>query len=244
MMTVQEKVKSLKKTDLFSAIPAGALTQLAQTTVERQLQQDEILFTASEPARGLFVVVSGALRAFRQNPEGREQTMHVERAGATLAEVPVFDHGPYPSTVVAEEDSLVLFLSTEHVWQFLLENPQAALSALEVLAKRLRRVSALAEQLSLQEVGQRLAAMLAEEALHQAGELRDGTSFSMPLPHQRIAARLGSVREVVTRNLHRLVEEKVIDIRGHRIVVLDATALKTRARDTQRKDSGTRKSKN
>ena len=56
-----------------------------------------MLFLAGEPARGLFVIVSGSIRAFRVNAKGREQTIHVESAGATLAEVPVFDDGNYPA---------------------------------------------------------------------------------------------------------------------------------------------------
>ncbi|HEY1213045.1 MAG TPA: Crp/Fnr family transcriptional regulator [Bryobacteraceae bacterium] len=228
-MTNQDKVKSLQKTDLFGQIPADALDELAEKAVVRNIHQNEILFSAGESATGMFVVVAGTLRAFRQNPEGREQTIHVESEGATMAEVPVFDQGPYPSTVIGEENSTVLFLSKQHVRQFLLKHPEAALSALNILAKRLRHVAGLAEQLSLQDVTQRLASLLVEEAVRQKGELHDGVSFSMPLPHQRIAARLGSVREVVTRNLHKLMDEKVIAIRGHKIIVLDSRALQAKA---------------
>ena len=122
----------------------------------------------------------------------------------TFAEVPVFDNGPYPSTVMAEEESVVLFLAKEDVRRFLLQNPEAALAAVGVLAGRLRKITSLLEQLSLQEVTQRLASMLVEEAASR-GNIKDGTSFSLPDSHQRIAARLGSVREVITRGiLHRL----------------------------------------
>ena len=60
-------------------------------------------------------MLSGSVRAFRENIQGREQTIHVERAGGTLAEVAVFDGGPYPSNAIADEDSEVLLLSTEDV---------------------------------------------------------------------------------------------------------------------------------
>ncbi|MGC2161137.1 MAG: Crp/Fnr family transcriptional regulator [Silvibacterium sp.] len=228
-MKAQEKLKMLQKAELFGQVPADALKKLAGLTRERRLQRGEILFTAGDLAVGLFVIVSGTLRAFRQTLEGREQTIHVESAGATLAEVPVFDGGPYPSTVEAEEDTVTLFLPKAAIHRFLLENPEAALSALGVLARRLRHVAGLVEKLSLQDVAQRLAAMLIEEAIKQAGSLKNGTSFSMPLHHQSIAARLGSVREVITRHLNKLADEGVIAIRGHRIVVLDAEALQVRA---------------
>jgi CRP/FNR family transcriptional regulator len=228
-MKAQDKLIALQKADLFSQVPEDALKSFAELTSERRFRRGEILFTAGDIAIGLFVIVSGSLRAFRQTPEGREQTIHVETAGATLAEVPVFDGGSYPSTVEAEEDTVTLFLPKAAVRRFLLDNPEAALSALAVLAKRLRHVSGLAEKLSLQDVAQRLAAMLIEEAIAQTGDLKNGTSFSMPLHHQSIAARLGSVREVITRHLHKLVDDGVVSARGHRIVVLDAEALQLRS---------------
>lgn len=228
-MTLDERTDALRKTQLFGNAPQEALRTLAKCAIERRLQSGEILFLSGDPARGLYVAVSGSLRAFRESEEGREQTIHVERAGATFAEVPVFDDGPYPSTVIAEEESLVLFLKKDDVRRFLLENPEAALSALNLMASRLRKVTLLLEQLSLQDVAQRLAVMLMEEASAR-GKLEDGVSFSLPDSHQRIAARLGSVREVITRVLHRFIKEGIIEIRGHRTVILNAAALRAKAK--------------
>jgi CRP-like cAMP-binding protein len=229
-MTAQEKLSALAGTELFGAVNEAALFELAATARERHLTRGEVLFSAGDKANGLFVIVSGMLRAFRQTREGREQTIHVEGPGATMAEVPVFDGGPYPSTVQAEENSVVLFVPQQAMQLFLTKNPEAALAALAVLARRLRRVSGLAEQLALKDVAQRLAAMLAEEAVIQAGELKDGVSFSLSSPHQSIAARLGSVREVITRQLHKLMDDGVISVRDHRITVLDAATLLARAK--------------
>lgn len=228
-MTAQERIDVLHGTQLFGNAPVKALKSLAECAVERRLKEGEILFLSGDTARGLYVAVSGSLRAFRESEEGREQTIHVERAGATFAEVPVFDNGPYPSTVIAEEESLVLFLKKEDVRHFLLQNPESALAALGLLAGRLRRVALLLEQLSLQDVTQRLAAMLVQEAANR-GKVENGASFSLPDSHQKIAARLGSVREVITRILHRFVNERLIEIRGHRIVILNAAGLQTKAK--------------
>lgn len=228
-MKPQQRLEALRGTQLFGNASEEALKHLASHAIERHLHQGEILFVGGEVARGLYVAVSGALRAFRESEEGREQTIHVEGAGATFAEVPVFDNGPYPSTVMAEEDSVVLFLEKEIVRRFLLQNPEAALAALGVLADRLRKVTSLLEQLSLQDVAQRLAAMLLEEA-SKRGEVEDGVSFSLSAPHQRIAARLGSVREVITRILHRFANEQLIVIHGHRITILNASALRAKAK--------------
>ncbi|MGC8551153.1 MAG: Crp/Fnr family transcriptional regulator [Acidobacteriaceae bacterium] len=235
-MTLQEKLEMLLTTQLFHDVPAAALKPLARGATERHLRPGEILFLAGEPAQGLYAIVSGSMRAFRESEEGREQTIHIERAGATFAEVPVFDGGLYPSTVMAEEESVVLFLTKEDVLTFLRMNPEAALSALAVLAGRLRNMASLVEGLSLRDVMQRLSAMLLEEAERHNGKIQDGDSFSLPDSHQRLAARLGSVREVVTRHLNRLSEEGLIAIHGHRITILKVAALKAKAKRKSHRD--------
>ncbi|HEV2275150.1 MAG TPA: Crp/Fnr family transcriptional regulator [Acidobacteriaceae bacterium] len=225
-MSLEPRLQALGKCVLFHDLSREDLAGLAAHSVEHRIGPGQILFSAQEPSAGLYVVLSGSIRAFRVNIDGREQTIHVEHAGGMLAEVTVFDGGPYPSTAIAEEDSIVLFLAKEDVRRFLLEHPQTALAALSLMAKKLRTVAALAEQLALKDVGQRLASLLIEEAQHASKQLQNGISFSLPLSHAQLASRLGTVREVVSRSLQKLNQQKIIEIRGHRIVVLNVDALR------------------
>ncbi|MHB1959253.1 MAG: Crp/Fnr family transcriptional regulator [Acidobacteriaceae bacterium] len=225
VMSLQRRMDVLAKSAWFENLPAKALAELAAQGRERKLSRGQVLFTANQPAEGMYMVLSGSVRAFRENIDGREQTIHVEGVGGMLAEVPVFDGGAYPSTTMAEEDSELLFLAKEDVRRFLLQHPEAALTALAILAKKLRAVASLAEQLSLKDVTQRLATLLLEQARRKNPKLQDGVSFSMPLSHTQLASRLGSVREVVTRSLQKLVQQEIVAIHGHRIVILDLQAL-------------------
>src|ERR1051326_337958 len=134
-----DKIAGLRNTSLFGELDEKTLRALAERAVERRYARDEVLFIAGEEARGLFCIVEGAVRAFRVGADGREQVIHVERAGATVAELPVFDNGTYPSTVIAEEPSQLLFIGKKDVTRICLEHPQIALDALKVLAGRLRK---------------------------------------------------------------------------------------------------------
>lgn len=224
-MSIERRIEILAKSALFQNLPTNALAEIAARGTERKLQQGQILFNANEPADGMYVVLSGSVRAFRENMDGREQTIHVERVGGTLAEVSVFDGGPYPSTTMAEEDSELLLLAKEDVRRFMLAHPEVALTALAIMAKKLRMVASLAEQLALKDVSQRLAMLLLEEAQRKNPKLQDGNSFSLALSHTQLASRLGSVREVVSRSLQKLVQQEVLAIHGHRIVILDLETL-------------------
>ena len=220
-----DKVTALSRTALFKELDEGTLRELAARAVERRVQKDELLFVAGEKARGLYVVVEGAVRAFRESADGREQVIHVEHAGATVAEVPVFDDGAFPSTVSAETDSILLFIDKRDVRQLCLEHPQIALTALKVLAGRLRRCAELVETLSLREVGQRLARVLLAEARAGGERTGEGLAVTLSLTNQQIAARVGSVREVVSRALTRLQQDKLIALDGRRLTIPDEAAL-------------------
>ncbi|MBI1765858.1 MAG: Crp/Fnr family transcriptional regulator [Acidobacteria bacterium] len=219
------KIAALKRTALFGELAESELTALAGHAVERRLARDEILFIAGDEAQGLFVICAGALRAFREGVDGREQVIHVERAGATIAELPVFDDKPYPSTVAAEEETVVLFLDKREVRALCLRHPQIALAGLKMLAGRLRRCAELVEALSLHEVDQRLARWLLSEARLRGAKQGQTLTVTLLLTNQQIAARIGSVREVVSRALNRLQNNGLIVIEGRVIKIADEAAL-------------------
>ena len=221
----EDKIAIFRKTEMLRGLGDNALAELASQAVLKKLRRNEILFLAGEPAQGMYVIASGSIRAFRMNPDGREQIIHVERAVTTIAEVPVFDNGTYPSTTAAEEPTTVYFLNKGVVLQTAMKHPQLALSAVKLIASRLRRCAELVEILSLREVGQRLARLLIEHAQRHGKESIDGVRFNLNLTHNQLASRIGSVREVVTRMLTRLQEQGLIIYQGKEILIPDLSAL-------------------
>jgi CRP/FNR family transcriptional regulator len=222
---IADKISALRRTVLFGELKETELRALAERAIERRLKRDEILFVAGDEAAGLFVIAAGALRAFREGVDGREQVIHVERAGATIAELPVFDDQPYPSTVAAEEETVVLFLDKRDVKSLCLAHPEIALAALKLLAGRLRKCAALVEALSLREVDQRLARWLLTEARGRGRQTADGIELTLVLTNQQIAARIGSVREVVSRALSRLQQSNLIAVDGRQVTIINEQAL-------------------
>jgi CRP/FNR family transcriptional regulator len=216
-----DKISIFKRTELFRGLDEEVLRKLASHAVVKRLEPKEILFLAGEPAQGMYVIASGSMRAFRTSADGREQVIHVERAVATIAEVPVFDGGSYPSTTSAEEPTTVYFLNKRLVLQTAVEHPQLALAAVRLIASRLRRCAELVETLSLREVGQRLASLLLDEARHHGVGTDHGTRVRLRLTHNQLAARIGTVREVVTRSLIGLQEQGLIIYEGKDILIPD-----------------------
>lgn len=223
---MSEKVEALRRTALFGELDDVPMRALADRAVEKRLARGAVLFNAGERAAGLYVVVSGSLRAFRMSLDGREQVIHVEREGATIAEVPVFDGGPTPSTVAADTDAVVLFIDTHDVRRLCADHPAISMAALKVLAGRLRRCSDLVATISLDDVGQRLARFLLTEALSTGEPSGAAITFTFALTKEQIATRIGSVREVVSRAHSRLQQDGLIAVNGTRVTIPNVAALR------------------
>ena len=225
MSGTKELTRALLQTSLFGAVSAQDLEPLIEQSRLVECEAGEILFSAGDPSRGLYLVLSGRTRAYRHGPDAREQVIHEDPPGSTFPEVAVFDGEPYPSTVVAVERSRLLFLPSRLVLQFCLDHPEVALSALRSLSSRLRRATGMVEGFALRDVSQRLA----EYLLKEWNRLGDRDPFQLRHSNQEIADSIGTVREVVSRSFAKLQRMGWIRKEARAVEILDPTALQEHA---------------
>lgn len=216
----------LRKTPLFASLTDAEMQALAARTVRKRFQKDEQLFAEGDPCSGLFLVATGKVRIFKLSPSGREQILAVEGPGSSFAELPVFDGGNYPAAASALEDTEVLFISRKDFQNFCREHPDVSLKVIAVVGSRLRRLVGIIEELSFTTVRHRLIALLLRMAQESRTRSKEGIQVELTKSHQDLAAELGTVRELVSRNLGRLQAEGFLDVEGRKIVVKDLAGLK------------------
>jgi CRP-like cAMP-binding protein len=174
----------------------------------------------------LFLVASGKIRIFKLSASGREQVLAVEGPGSSFAELPVFDGGNYPAAASALEDAEVLFISRNDFQNFCREHSDVALKVIAVVGSRLRRLVGIIEELSFTTIRQRLIALILRLAKADGTPSKEGIRVEFTKSHQDLAAELGTVRELVSRNLSRLQAEGFLEVEGRKIVVKDLPGLK------------------
>lgn len=216
---------ALGAVSLFSGLSPEELRLLAAHAVRRRFAQGELLFQEGDVCNGLHVIAGGKLRIFKSSASGREQVLAVEGPGGSVAELPVFDGGTYPASVSAVEDSQILFISRDDFRRFCLEHPEVALKMLAVVGARLRRLVGIIEELSFATVRQRLVSSLVRLAQAEDRRSDGGIEFQLPGTHQDLAHQLGTVRELVSRNLMRLQAEGLVQVEGRNVKVLDLPGL-------------------
>ena len=233
-MTSLDAIATLRRVSFFAVLGEEDLSRLAGHCVVRGLRKDELLFAEGDRCEGMYVVQSGAIKIFKMADSGREQVLVIERAGSTVGELPVFDGGNLPASAAAMEDSSLLFLPKREFLSLCRQNSEVAFAVIRSLAWRFRYMTSLVEELSLKEVSHRLARFLRDRAITVGVRTRRGVEFPLDETNQQIAAEIGTVRDLVSRNLRRLVDRKIIKMERRKVIVLNMSDLEEQIAGSKR----------
>jgi CRP/FNR family transcriptional regulator, cyclic AMP receptor protein len=219
--------QTLARVALFSELEADELSFLAQHTAQRHYSGGQLVFSEGEPCAGLYVVESGHIRIFKSSTGGREHVLSIEGPGGSIAELPVFDGGTYPASAAAVGDATLLFVSKQDFHALCLAHPRVALKVLKVVGARLRRLVGIIEELSFTTVRHRLASFLLRLAQKEGARTAEGIEITLPTSNQDLASQIGTVRELVSRNLSRLQSEGLIKIDGRKVTICNWKGLES-----------------
>ena len=217
------EIEFLKSIPYFSGLSAAELEAIKRHVFEKSADRNELILLEEEPAEAVYFVVSGAVKAFKTSPEGKEQILCIMRPGDSFNDVPVFDGGPNPASAIAMSPVALYGISKTDMAILLREYPGIADNIIKVLAGRVRHFVSLVEDLSFRHVIGRIAKLLLEYATDHTVVDEEGPKPR--LTQQDMAAMVGTAREVVGRSLKALEEEGAIRMDRHRIVIVNKKAL-------------------
>jgi CRP/FNR family transcriptional regulator len=204
---------------LFAELDAAALDALASHMSERRYRPGQYVTLEGHPAEALFVVQEGRVRLSRTAPDGREQVLAIVGQGEIFNMEPLLDGGPTPATARAMSPVRALLLSDRALMPLIREFPELALALMRQMAEQLREQAVLIEDLGFRSVRARLARILLAEA----------ASGTAQLTQAELAARAGTVREIVGRTLRQMSDERLVALKRGQVIVLDAAGLERAA---------------
>ncbi len=219
-------IATLRRVPLFTDLSEDELSIVAQRVISREYEAGVILFLEGDVCRELLIVKEGRVKLLKTSPNGRQQLIGMERAGNSLSEVPVFDGDTHATTAKAASPVVLLCIDAEHFRGICLRHPKVALKVIKVLGHRLRRMGELVEHLSFSTVRGRLVAYLVHLAEESGRPSDTGIIFELHENNEELAARLGTVRELVSRNLGRLYSDGLIHMKRRTVTIPSLTALK------------------
>lgn len=202
----------LRGNEYFDDLSEIMLKDISEHMHLREYQRGDVLFWEGDPCNGLHIVEHGSAKIFKLSPQGRQYIVRILQEGDTFAEVPAFDEGANPVNVEALETCRVWVIDSGKLHELVMAHPVFAQKVLVNFGRMLRGMVKMVSEMAFYQVTHRLARLIVELPQEKSA------------PHwtqEQLAARLGTVREVVARSLKEMERSGAIKLEDRRIQIVN-----------------------
>ena len=210
-MTTQQ---SLAAISLFADLKPDELAILSERAVVKTFPKNAILITEGDRSDTLYMLLSGSVKVYSCDEEGKEVTLNILGPGDYFGELALIDEQPRSASVISLEASRMMLIKRHDFIDCLQRNISIAISLLKVLAGKLRQQTDSTRNLVLMDVYQRFVKRLYELAAEHEGEL-----IIEGISHKQLAEQVYASREMITLILKDLKEGGYIQTDRKRIVI-------------------------
>jgi len=215
--------KLLRQIPLFTDLDDDALHALADRARIRVFKTNERIVSRSEDIQAFFIVLSGRVKIFRSNAEGKEQILYLVEKGQPFCFCTAFTDRPYPVNVDALDESVVADIPACDMEDIARNEPMLLLKIMQTLAGRLLEAMNLVESLALRGTQERIAHFLLDA--EACSKKKIGDSFTLHVTHREIAKIIGTTPETLSRIVQKFVRNKLITASGKTIQILNRDEL-------------------
>lgn len=186
----------------------------AASVVEKK--KGEIFFFEGEVGTKVYFLISGLIKLYKTNDEGKEAIIHFVKSGEIFAEILFFLQNRYPVTSLAIEDCIALSIDSKKIEQLIQENPKFAMKLIGSLAKRIKYLINMLENLTLSDLSTRFL-----NYISALSEQKKSNEVMLPVKKGDLAILLGATPEAFSRMLKRLKDDGVLEVEGRKVRMLN-----------------------
>jgi CRP/FNR family transcriptional regulator, cyclic AMP receptor protein len=222
---MKEKIWFLKDCDLFERLSAAEKRRLESQAVLRTFPPGTFIYFPTDPGQSVLVVARGRVKIKFITPDGQETILAFVGPGELFGELAIVDTQPRNEYAEATAETTVIAIPRDDMLGLMERQPELALHVTRLFGFRRRRLENRLRNILFCSIRRRIVALLLE-LLETHGQ-RDGGAWeiALPLSHQDLASLIGATRETVTLTLGQLQDEKFIQVRRRRLIVLDRERL-------------------
>lgn len=201
--------------DPLGPLDPAALREIASTGVVRTFPKSTVLIHEGDLGDSLYIVLSGKVKVYASNEQGKEVVIDFHGPGEYLGEMSL-DGAPRSASIITMEPTTCAIVNRTHFRDFILAHPDVALHLIEKLIKRARNATANIKSLALSDVYGRLVRLLTSLAHDVDGRL----VVPERLTQQDIAERVGASRDMISRLMKDLVAGGYLSVEDRTITIL------------------------
>jgi CRP/FNR family transcriptional regulator, cyclic AMP receptor protein len=210
----------LRSVALFQGLDQSALDLIERHAFARSLPKAANVLQEGVSADQVFVVLSGRVKVFLANEDGKELVLGTLEAGESFGEAALIEGARADANIATLESSRLLIVAREVLSEIAQHDAQFALRVAQRMAQQVQRLSGQVKSLGLCNVYQRLTHVLMGMARADA-RAEAGTQhvIDQRFTHQELAKRIGASREMVTRIFRDLIVGGYLRVEGRRLII-------------------------
>lgn len=213
-------LRTIRNSPLFDGVGERTLEKIAESSVREDWAKGHQIMGPSDSMANFRLVLQGRVKIVRSNyRDGRELTLWLLGPGEGFDIACLLDGRPHEVTAWAA-DPVSTFAAPMAVWfKWLQLDPRLVGATHRFMAAKLRELTELAGDLALHDTGTRLSHLLLR---HFGGS---SPNLLEALPQRELAAKIGSVRIVVSRVLAQMKAQGVVQMHGGAVRAVDLKRL-------------------
>lgn len=183
--------------------------------IARSFSKGSIIYRQGDMAENFYYLKKGRVKVFMTSVDGMEKTLNTALQGEILGEGAFFDKQPRVSSAGALTNAELIMINKEQLTELIKKHPKLAFELLEILANRIRLLSAQLDSMTFMQADARIAQLLLE--CEQNGRVT--------LTHEEIANSVGVSRVTVSKTLGDFAKAGIIQTEYRCIIIKDKKAL-------------------
>lgn len=209
---------------IFKELKGEELQQLELSKSCKQYHKGEVIFNEGAYPRGLFCVQSGKVKLSQMGADGKEQIVHLANDGDIMGYRAILGEDTYSCSAMALEDSKVCFIPKTQFNELIENNSKLTLQIVHLLSDELKEAERKITNTAQQPVKNRLAQSLLSLKKNY-GLDSDKMTINVSIKREELANLAGTTRETATRLLYELQEQKLIELVGKKIKIINEKLL-------------------
>jgi CRP-like cAMP-binding protein len=214
---------SLDTNSIFKHLTKDEAEKITFEKDFRHYKRGDVLYHEGNRISGFYCVNSGIIKVFKTGLDGKEQIIRFAKPGDIIAYRSVLSNEPACTTAKVIEDCQVCFIPTEILIAFVKSNPAFALELVKLTCHELGEANSYITDIAQKTVRERLAEVLIQ--LVKDFGLNEQKFLNISLTREELANIVGTATESVIRLLSEFKADKLVELEGRKIKVLNIKGL-------------------
>lgn len=204
----------------MSNLDSDEIDKIAEGVKNWFFKNGDKVFSAGDIADRLFIVCSGKMKIYKNTVDGREQILYILSSGDFIGAFNLLKEDEFEFSAEAIEELELSTLAKEDFDRIILSNPRITLKVLEKAYERIMKAESLVDRLSTNSANAKVAGLLLTLIGDFGHETAEGIVLELTINREEMGSYSGISRETMTRKLKTFGELGLIELDGHKKILI------------------------